>query len=139
MEEMLARVWDNLIGRTTGPMQLRLILQPLMASIFALLAGLNDARAGKPPYFWSIFVSPGYRREMLHDGWKSIGKVFIAAMALDVVYQLIVERWVYPLEVIIVALILAIVPYLIVRGLTNRIASIGGPNQPDPSAASGKQ
>ena len=39
-----------------------------------------------------------------------------------VVYQIIVARFVYPGEVVIVALLLAIVPYLLVRGLVTRIA-----------------
>jgi hypothetical protein len=52
-----------------------------------------------------------------------VGKVFIFAVVLDVVYQWIVLKFVYPGEVIIVAFILAIVPYLILRGIANRIAS----------------
>ena len=44
------------------------------------------------------------------------------AIVLDVVYQIIVARFVYPGEVIIVALLLAIVPYLLLRGLVTRIA-----------------
>lgn len=123
MEEMFARFIDDMVARVSGPMKFRLLLQPVMASIFAILAGLKDAKAGKPAYFWALFTQPEHRSEMLRDGWKSVGKVFVLAMVLDIVYQLIVHRWVYPGEVIIVALILAIVPYLILRGLVNRIAS----------------
>jgi hypothetical protein len=47
--------------------------------------------------------------------------VFILAMALDVVYQLYVSRFVYPGEALIVAFVLAIVPYLILRGLVTRL------------------
>jgi hypothetical protein len=39
---------------------------------------------------------------------------------LDVVYQAIVQHFVYPGEVVITAMILAIVPYVIVRGLVGR-------------------
>ena len=59
---------------------------------------------------------------MLRDGWKSVGKIFVLAMVLDVVYQVIVARFVYPGEVIVVALGLAIVPYLLLRGLVTRLA-----------------
>jgi hypothetical protein len=59
---------------------------------------------------------------MLRDGWHDVGKVFVLAIALDIVYQLIVSRWVYPGEVIIVAILLALVPYLLLRGLVTRIA-----------------
>lgn len=124
MEELFARIYENLLDRVSGPMHLRLFLQPIMVSVFAVIAALKDAKAGKPAYFWAMFTQPEHRREMLKDGWKSVGKVFMAAMLLDIVYQLIVERWVYPFEVILVAFILAIVPYLILRGLVNRIVSL---------------
>jgi hypothetical protein len=103
-------------------MSLRLILQPTIATILAIRAGLKDAREGNPPYFWSVLTDPAHRQVMLRDGWKSIGKVFIAALVLDVAYQLIVERFVYPGEAIIVAIVLAIVPYLVLRGLATRLA-----------------
>ena len=123
MEEMIARVFDDLVARTTGPLHFRLILQPLMASIFAVIAGIKDAKAGRPPYFWTMFTQSDERREMMSQGWKQVGKIFILAAVLDVIYQLIEQRFVYPLEVVIVAFILAIVPYLVLRGIVNRIAS----------------
>ena len=123
MEDLWARIAENLIARLSGPMKFRFILQPVMASIFAILAGIKDAKEGKPPYFWALFTQPAHRAEMIKDGWKSVGKVFIFAVVLDVVYQWIVLKFVYPGEVIIVAFILAIVPYLMLRGIVNRIAS----------------
>lgn len=123
MEEIFAQFMENLGARVTGPMHMRIYLQPIMATVFAIISGLKDAKAGNPAYFWAMFTEPEHRREMVKDGWKSVGKVFVIAMVLDVIYQLIVQRWVYPFEVIIVALILAIVPYLILRGPVNRIAS----------------
>jgi hypothetical protein len=123
MEEFFIRIYDNMIDRVSGPMHFRLLLQPVMASVFAIIAGLKDAKASKPAYFWALFTQPEQRREMIKDGWKSVGKVFALAMVLDIIYQLIVQRWVYPFEVVLVAFILAILPYLILRGLVNRIAS----------------
>ncbi len=116
------RFVENLVDRVTGPMKFRLLLQPLMAVIFAVMSGLKDAKAGKPPYFWALLTEPAHRRDMLKDGWKSVGKVFVLALVLDVVYQFVVARFIYPGEAIVVALSLAIVPYLIVRGLVTRIA-----------------
>lgn len=123
MEDLWARIAENLIARLSGPLKFRFILQPVMASIFAILAGIKDAKEGKPPYFWALFTQPAHRAEMIKDGWKSVGKVFIFAVVLDVVYQWIVLKFVYPGEVIIVAFILAIVPYLMLRGIVNHIAS----------------
>ena len=50
--------------------------------------------------------------------------MFLVAVVLDVVYQLIVLRWVYPLETLIVATVLALVPCMIVRGIGNRIVTL---------------
>ena len=122
MDEIWMRIVENLVDRVSGPMKFRMLLQPIMAISFAVIAGLADARLGKPPYFWSLLTDPAHRTDMLRDGWKSVGKVFVLAMVLDVVYQIIVARFVYPGEVVIVALLLAIVPYLLVRGLVTRIA-----------------
>ena len=39
MEEWLTRIFENLIDRVSGPMKFRLILQPLMAVVFAVALG----------------------------------------------------------------------------------------------------
>lgn len=122
MEEIWMRIVENLSDRVSGPMKFRLLLQPAMAAFFAIRSGLLDARTGKPPYFWSLVTDRAHRTDMLKDGWKSVGKVFLIALALDVIYQVIVLKFVYPGEAIIVAFVLAILPYLILRGLVTRIA-----------------
>jgi len=122
MDHMLTRVATQMVARVSGPLKFRLLLQPTMASILAIRSGLADARAGKPPYFWALLWDSGHRDEMLKDGWKSIGKVFILALLLDVVYQVLVLHFVYLGEAIIVAFLLAIVPYVILRGPVARLA-----------------
>jgi hypothetical protein len=93
-----------------------------MASIFAIMAGLKDAKLGNAPYFWSLFTNPASRVDLFKDGWKDVSKVFILALILDMVYQVIVLGFIYPGEAIFVAFVLAILPYLILRGLITRIA-----------------
>jgi hypothetical protein len=122
MEEFLLRVIENLGDRVTGPMKMRLFMQPGMAIAFAVIAGMKDARLGKPPYGWALFTDPTHRAELLKDGWKSVGKVFVMAIILDIVYQYTVTGFVYPGETVTVAFLLAIVPYLAVRGLVTRAA-----------------
>ncbi|MFZ0711284.1 MAG: hypothetical protein WAM53_14695 [Terrimicrobiaceae bacterium] len=51
--------------------------------------------------------------------------VFVFALILDVICQFVVFRWVYPGETLLVATVLGNVPYLLVRGPVNRIASSG--------------
>src|SRR4051812_46687570 len=124
MDASWIRFSNDMIGRLTGPMKFRLVLQPLMASFFAVRSGLADARTGTSPYLWSLVAGTGSRAATIHNGWKSIGRVFILAVVLDVVYQLYELRFVYPLQAIVVAIILAILPYVILRGLTTRLAQL---------------
>lgn len=122
--ETLTRVVENLFGRVEGPLHFRIILQPVMALIFAAIDGVKDAKAGKPAYFWAMLGNPGQRRELLRDGWKHFGKIFILAIVLDVVYQWKVKHHVYPGETLIVALLLAVLPYMVMRGPVNRVSRV---------------
>lgn len=134
MEDILIRFADNLIGRLHGPLTLRLLLQPAVAIFFATRAGMRDARENRVPYFWALLNNPAHRQEMLRDGWHDVGKVFVIAIVLDVIYQLIVIRWVYPGETLVVAAVLALLPYLLLRGAVTRIVRLvrGTPSQEQP-------
>jgi hypothetical protein len=125
MHDIWLRFMGNLSHRVDGPLHFRFLLQPIMAVIFATMAGIKDAKAGNAPYFWSIFTDPQHRRMILKDGWKSIGKVFIFAIILDVVFQIMELHTVYPGEALIVAFFLSIIPYLIIRGPVTRLLRKG--------------
>ena len=122
MDDTWVRFAHDMAARISGPMKFRLVLQPAMASFFAIRAGLADARSGKPPYMFGLFSDPAHRVEMLAGGLKDVGKVFVLAVVLDLVYQIIQLRFVYPGEALVVAVILAIMPYVILRGLVTRLA-----------------
>lgn len=121
MENLLSRVVEDLIARSNGPLSFRFILQPLMAATLGLLDGLKDARNGRPAYFWTVFTDRSQRLTLLREGWKAIAKIFILALVLDTVYQVIVFHQFHLGEAIIVATVLAILPYLLLRGPVNRI------------------
>ena len=123
MEGMFSRGLDDLIARDSGPMHFRLVLQPIVATALAIRAGWSDARARQPPFFWALISETKQRRSLFRQMWKDIGRLFLLAVALDVVYQIIVLHAFYPMQTIIVATALAIVPYLMVRGVANRVAS----------------
>jgi hypothetical protein len=115
--------WEGIVARLDGPFHFRFIGQPLMASVLAVIDGVKDAKMGKPPYFWAVIVTPGHRKELLRDGWKSICKVFIVAMLLEGLYQVIVHQLDYRGYFLVAAFTLAIFPYLILRGPTNRLVT----------------
>jgi len=112
---------DGLSARLQGPMSFRFIIQPLVALFFAFRDGRRDAREGRPPYFWALFADPEHRREMLQSGWKSVSKVFIIAILLDLVFQYIVFHDLRLIGALIAGVILAILPYLLLRGPVNRL------------------
>jgi len=122
--DTLARMVENFFGRMDGPLHFRFILQPLMACIFAVIDGIKDAKTGKPAYFWTVIVNPEHRKELLKSGWKHVGKIFILAIVLEIVYQLKVFHKIYPGEMLIVSFVLAIVPYVLLRGPANRLVRL---------------
>jgi hypothetical protein len=123
MDDFFTRALHDLVGRVEGPMKLRLVIQPLVACIFAVRAGLRDAREGRSPYFWALAFDAGHRRQLLGQGWRDIAKLFVAALLLDVIYQFIALHAVYPGEAVVVAILLAVIPYVLVRAAVTRIAA----------------
>ena len=123
IEDWIARIWENLGDRIGGPLSFRLILQPVLAIISAVRAGLHDAQAGRPPYSLTILTDAADRRELLQEGWKAVARIFVLSVAIDIVYQVIVFHWVYPFELLLIAFLLACVPYVAVRGPVNRLVT----------------
>ena len=115
------RIWYQLIERTDAPMRFRFILQPLMAAIAAILAGLKDARTGRSPYFWTMLGNPQERVGRLEEGLNATARIIVLGLVMDVIYQIIVLQRFYPAEAVIVALLFAFVPYVIIRGPVLRI------------------
>jgi hypothetical protein len=121
MKDLLSQTWQEIIARPDGPLAMRFYLQPLIATLFALRDGIKDAHSGRPPYFWALFTEPERRGELVRSGWRSVGKVFVIAIVLDVIYQILVLKGLRPVQTVLVAAALAIVPYVLLRGPVNRI------------------
>jgi hypothetical protein len=121
MEDYLRRVWAELVGRVHGPMMFRFVLQPLTAAILATRAAMRDAREGRPAYGWALVTDAPRRRALLREGWKEVAKVFVAAVIIDLIYEVIVFHRIYPGQSLIVAAVLALLPYPLIRGSVNRI------------------
>jgi len=124
LTDMIARGWENFTERPSGPMNLRFILQPALASLLAIRAGWKDARASRPAFLWEAFTNSAARSELLRSGWKDMGKAFVMAAILDAVYQVIVHRRISVVGMLFTATLLALVPYAVLRGPANRVARL---------------
>lgn len=118
------RVFQSMIDRPGGPMTFRFILQPVMALVMAAIDGVRDARSGLQPYFWSMVAHPEARAARLYDGVISTSRILLLGLGMDVIYQLIEFKTFYPGEAAIIAVLLAFVPYLLMRGPFARLARL---------------
>jgi hypothetical protein len=121
MDELLKQFWPDLIGRLHGPFTFRLILQPLSAALIACRAGLRDARGGRPAYGWAVLTNRADRRALLKEGWRELTRVFIVAVVVDLIYEKMVFNEIRPGQSLVVAAVLGLLPYPLLRGLANRI------------------
>jgi hypothetical protein len=115
------RIWHNLIARPGGPMKFRFVLQPSMATIAAIHDGLRDARTGRAPYFWTILHNPQARAGRLREGLNATAKIILLGLVMDAIYQYLVLGTFHPNEALIVVVLLAFIPYVILRGLVLRV------------------
>jgi Domain of unknown function (DUF4136) len=122
VEDVFARAWEQLTGRITGPMWIRLLLQPTVGVGLGVRAGLRDAAAHRRAYLAAFVTTASARRALLRDMWKDVARLCVVAFTVDAVYQLAVLQWFYPLQALVVMGLLAIAPYLLVRGPVTRIA-----------------
>lgn len=115
--------WQDIISRPGGPMTFRFILQPAMAAFAAFHDGVNDAREGRLPYLWTIFTNRTERKGRLYEALISTARIILLGLVMDTVYQFIVLKSFHPGQAVVIALALALVPYLLLRGPVARIAS----------------
>ena len=122
VHEILTRFWDQLIAQPNGPLAFRLILQPIMVTILAIIDGVKDARAGRPLYTWTLLTDPAHRAGYLREGLRRVSRVIVFALVMDAIYQFMVLRRFYLGEALVTAFAVAVLPYLLIRGPIARIA-----------------
>jgi hypothetical protein len=116
------RIWQNLLDRPGGPMVFRFVLQPIMATIAALRDGIGDARAGRAPFLWTVLTDPTKRVGLLDEALIATSRIILLGLVMDSIYQFIEFDAFHPAEAVIIGLLLAFVPYVLLRGLVTRIA-----------------
>jgi hypothetical protein len=116
--------WHDILGRLSGPMTFRFILQPTMAFIAALSDGIGDAKRGRSGFFWAAWGDPDAKTGRLREGLISIARVVLLGLSMDVIYQLKVFDRFFPVEALLMAILLAVIPYFLFRGIVERIARL---------------
>jgi hypothetical protein len=124
MEDFFQQFIRLLDFRVDGPLKFRFIVQPLVALVLSTLDGIRDAKAGRHLYLLSLIREPATRMQYMKQGWRSIGKVFILAVILDIAFQVIFMGQLNIPGALLVGLVLALLPYLLLRGPVNYIARL---------------
>jgi hypothetical protein len=120
--EELDRFWRNVVARPGGPMTFRFALQPTMAGLVALRDGIRDVHLGRLPYAATIIRDSEGRASLLWEGIVSTARILILGVVMDIAYQWIFFRTFHPAEAALIAILLAFVPYVLLRGPIRRIA-----------------
>jgi hypothetical protein len=120
--DAIGRGWANFLARPSGPLNIRFLIQPTVAALMAVRSGIEDARLGRPAFLWTTLTDPDQRRQSVQSGWKDVRNVLAIAVVLDAIYQFAVQQFIYPLELVFTSVLLAVVPYCVLRGPVNRVA-----------------
>lgn len=116
------RLWRDIVQRPFGPMSFRFVLQPIAAAIVAWRDGLRDARTGRSPYLWTLLTDSSKSGGRLREGLIATARIILIGLLIDTIYQIIVFKRFYPGEAVITAILLAFVPYVLLRGPFCRLA-----------------
>lgn len=120
--DVYQRIWRDILARIGGPMTFRFILQPMMAAAAAIHDGIKDARLERSPYFWAALHDRREFRARLREGLISTARIILLGLGMDALYQHRVLKTFYPGEAVLMACLLAVLPYLMLRGPVARIA-----------------
>jgi hypothetical protein len=65
---------------------------------------------------------PDEARRLIVEGWHAVIRIILLGVVMEIAYQVMVFHRIYPVELIVVVWLLAILPYVLLRGPINRIA-----------------
>ena len=133
------RIWRDIAARPGGPMTFRFILQPCMAAIAAFHDGAKDARLGRSPYLWTLLSSSDGSTGRLREGLIATARIILLGFAMDAIYQWRVLGTFYPGEMLLIAILLAFLPYLLLRGAFARLVRWWSARNGKPSPPAGSK
>ena len=107
-------------AQANEPLSLRYIVQPTIAILLGLRDARLDVRAGKRPYFLSLFEGGTIHRDRLGEGARAVAVPFVVAVVMDAIVQVLVDGRFRLWHALVFGSLLIAVPYVAARG-------IGGP------------
>jgi hypothetical protein len=116
MGEYMRQMWN-------GPGHLRFFIQPALAILLGIIDGIRDAKAGRPPYILGLIRNPGHEPHRFRELFERLTVPLVLAIALNVVFQLIIRGGYHPLPTIGYAVVFIAFPYCASRALSNRVAT----------------
>ena len=77
---------------------------------------------GARPFFVGALTDPAQRTARLNEALVATARIILLGLVMDGIYQAIEFKSFHPAEAVIIALVLAFLPYLLLRGLIARAA-----------------
>jgi hypothetical protein len=121
--DFLLNILNRVLARLTGPLKLRFILQPIMAILLGVRDGVNDAKAGRPPFLFGVFHDPKGHKHAIRTAVRSLLVPLVIATVLDGIAQYLLFGWIRISGALVAGALLMGLPYVVARALTNRIVS----------------
>ncbi len=137
--EVHRRIWSDMAARPGGPMTFRFVLQPCMAALAAYRDGSRDARLGRSPYLWSVITGSDGTAGRLWEGLVATARILLLGLVMDGIYQTTVLGTFYPGEMVLIAVLLAFLPYVLLRGPIARLVSWWNARHGDSSPPTGSK
>ncbi len=98
-----------------------LLLQPALAVLFGVMHGVRDAHVQRGPFFTSVLRRDAPSRGRGRGGLRRLTVAFLGAIAASLGFQLVSSRNMDVANALLVAVALAVVPYLLARDVSARL------------------
>lgn len=72
--------------------------------------------------FVTVLTDPAKRAGRLQEAVIATARIMLLGLIMDGIYQFIVLKTFHPAEAVIISLLLAFLPYVVLRGLIARVA-----------------
>ena len=114
--------WEGIVEVASGRGQLRLILQPLIATIVGLKLGITDAKLGRDPFLLRLArAGRKDRRALAREAARKVLVPFALAIVIDGVLQYLMLGYIRPVAALVMGVLLIWIPFSLARSIANRI------------------